>query len=54
MDERGGYGTRDVPGLHEALATIAAAARAAYADGSNLRVRSSGICQGPQDQEFEG
>ncbi|WP_440107163.1 hypothetical protein [Streptosporangium sp. H16] len=31
------------PGLHEALATIAAAARAAYADGSNLRVRSSGI-----------
>ncbi|MDP9848144.1 hypothetical protein [Streptosporangium lutulentum] len=31
------------PGLYEALATIAAAARAAYADGSNLRVRSSGI-----------
>ncbi|MER5325055.1 hypothetical protein [Streptosporangium roseum] len=31
------------PILHEALATIAAAARAAYADGSNLRVRSSGI-----------
>jgi len=43
MDERGEYGTRDAPGLHEALATIAAAARAAYADGSNLRVRSSGI-----------
>ncbi|MEU4834092.1 hypothetical protein [Streptosporangium sp. NPDC023615] len=43
MDGRGGYGTRDVPGLHEALATIATAARAAYADGSNLRVRSSGI-----------
>ncbi|MEV6868090.1 hypothetical protein AB0M44_44810 [Streptosporangium subroseum] len=31
------------PGLYEALATIAVAARAAYADGSNLRVRSSGI-----------
>ncbi|WP_329081324.1 MULTISPECIES: hypothetical protein [unclassified Streptosporangium] len=31
------------PGLYEALATIAAAARSAYADGSNLRVRSSGI-----------
>ncbi|MET8337607.1 hypothetical protein ABZV14_32325 [Streptosporangium canum] len=31
------------PGVQEALATIAAAARAAYADGSNLRVRSSGI-----------
>ncbi|MEV4180710.1 hypothetical protein AB0J28_04595 [Streptosporangium canum] len=31
------------PGLHEALATIAAAARAAYSGGSNLRVRSSGI-----------
>uniref|UniRef100_UPI003F499543 hypothetical protein n=1 Tax=Streptosporangium sp. CA-256172 TaxID=3240076 RepID=UPI003F499543 len=33
----------EAPGLYEALATIAAAARAAYADGSNLRVRSSGI-----------
>ncbi|MFD8562978.1 hypothetical protein ACFV1N_37370 [Streptosporangium canum] len=31
------------PSLHEALATIAASARAAYADGSHLRVRSSGI-----------
>ncbi|MEU1879049.1 hypothetical protein ABZ470_17185 [Streptosporangium sp. NPDC020072] len=33
----------DEPDLYAALATIAAAARAAYADGSNLRVRSSGI-----------
>ncbi|GAA2857588.1 hypothetical protein GCM10010517_15960 [Streptosporangium fragile] len=32
-----------MPGVREALATIAAAVRAAYADGSNLRVRSSGI-----------
>ncbi|MFD8533888.1 hypothetical protein ACFV0L_41415 [Streptosporangium canum] len=31
------------PSLHEALATIAQAARAAYSGGSNLRVRSSGI-----------
>ncbi|ACZ88419.1 hypothetical protein [Streptosporangium roseum] len=31
------------PSLHQALATIAAAARAAYSGGSNLRVRSSGI-----------
>jgi hypothetical protein len=29
--------------VHEALAVIAAAARAAYADGAHLRVRSSGI-----------
>ncbi|MFD0889700.1 hypothetical protein ACFQ08_34615 [Streptosporangium algeriense] len=29
--------------VYAALAAIAAAARAAYADGSNLRVRSSGI-----------
>ncbi|MEU6744482.1 hypothetical protein [Streptosporangium sandarakinum] len=38
--------TADVPGsagVHQALAAIAAAARAAYADGANLRVRSSGI-----------
>ncbi|MDP9868628.1 MULTISPECIES: hypothetical protein [Streptosporangium] len=35
--------TPPTPGVQEALATIAAAARAAYADGSNLRVRSSGI-----------
>ncbi|MGV9776956.1 hypothetical protein [Streptosporangium sp. NPDC003464] len=31
------------PSLHQALATIAAAARAAYSGGSNLRVRSSGV-----------
>lgn len=31
------------PEVYAALATIAASARAAYADGSNLRVRSSGI-----------
>ncbi|MEV8637870.1 hypothetical protein AB0395_40100 [Streptosporangium sp. NPDC051023] len=29
--------------MYAALATIAAAARSAYADGSNLRVHSSGI-----------
>ncbi|GAA2912055.1 hypothetical protein GCM10010517_78600 [Streptosporangium fragile] len=32
-----------MPGVREALATIAAAAQAAYTDGSNFRVRSSGI-----------
>ncbi len=31
------------PSLHQALATIAASARAAYSCGSHLRVRSSGI-----------
>ncbi|MEU7004517.1 hypothetical protein [Nonomuraea sp. NPDC046570] len=35
--------TSSTPGVHEALAVIAETARAAYADGSNLRVRSSGI-----------
>ncbi|WP_214411078.1 hypothetical protein [Sphaerisporangium fuscum] len=30
-------------GVHEALAVIAASARAAYAGGAHLRVRSSGI-----------
>ncbi|GAA2868684.1 hypothetical protein GCM10010517_28540 [Streptosporangium fragile] len=32
-----------MPGVREAPATIAAAARSACADGSDLRVRSSGI-----------
>ncbi|MEV7011921.1 hypothetical protein [Streptosporangium sp. NPDC051022] len=33
----------ETPEVYAALAVIAAAARSAYADGSNLRVRSSGI-----------
>ncbi|GAA2986563.1 hypothetical protein [Streptosporangium longisporum] len=35
--------TEEPPELYEALAVFAASARSAYADGSNLRVRSSGI-----------
>ncbi|MEV7011977.1 hypothetical protein [Streptosporangium sp. NPDC051022] len=33
----------ETPEVYAALAVIAAAARSAYADGSNLRVRSSGV-----------
>ncbi|MFF0249988.1 hypothetical protein [Streptosporangium sandarakinum] len=43
MDDSAPAGHTSMPGVHEALMVIAAAERAAYTDGANLRVRPLGI-----------